>query len=617
MAFATSFAPAVTTVGLTRYHDHHLNLMVDTSEHSLEPTVDDLRVKLCYICREEEHIDSPPQPPVVWLHPCKCTLVAHKSCLLHWIKTQQREFGRSRGDLKCPQCGELYEFDGFNPRVLRIFNTVNRILSRTGRVVTACCVGTIILSSSAGIYLVCASYGAFAVREFVGPDLFQALLTSNPANWSLNAWFYLPMIPMSLIVSRTPLAKWTTSPLVPLLFPWFSTLPVSAVAHGSRSVRFGPFASRPTLWPPPPALVCALFPVVRVLYGRLRNRIVRTMVQEITPTPTQVARQREQREQREQQQQQRVQEELRRNHVRIQFRGRLHEQHQAQQPQQQQQQQEQQQMFAGPGAGLRFHFQLGDLFGFEMAHFVFDRPPAVGEPVGPGPGPGIAPAVAVADDGANGDDGRAVNNPADRQQQPHQDGPVQEPEGGPPAQAPEDQDPQQQQQQPPPEPQQQQQAEPGQGQEPPAGDEDPGAAAARAIRATGASLGRLVGGALLMPSIARVMGSILLHISHVVPLIRTIIAPLPPSIPPAPHSLGPISTLFGLLSTSQEWATSDPVWWRNTLGLGIFLVVKDGLKLLHLWLAKRELEERHIKNKSFAGIDMTGLELVERHRPKA
>jgi hypothetical protein len=143
---------------------------------------------------------------------------------------------------------------------------------------------------------------------------------------------------------------------------------------------------------------------------------------------------------------------------------------------------------------------------------------------------------------------------------------------------------------------------------------------------TGASLGRLIAGALLMPSIARVMGSVLLHISHVVPLMRTIIAPLPP-LPPLPPSLphsGPISTLVrlirgaradtvrvgyhgyvqsgsglgslflrGFLATSQEWASSDPIWyvssfsvvcisayihvftprWRNTLGLGIFLVV--------------------------------------------
>jgi hypothetical protein len=110
----------------------------------------------CYMLAHTPTPDSiqiilgPPHPPTVWTHPCKCTLVAHESCLLHWIKTQQREFGRSRGDLKCPQCGELYEFEGFNPRVLRIFNTVNRTLSRSGRIVTACCIGTVIISSGAG-----------------------------------------------------------------------------------------------------------------------------------------------------------------------------------------------------------------------------------------------------------------------------------------------------------------------------------------------------------------------------------------------------------------------------------------------------------------------------------
>lgn len=45
-----------------------------------------------------------------------------------------------------------------------------------------------------------------------------------------------------------------------------------------------------------------------------------------------------------------------------------------------------------------------------------------------------------------------------------------------------------------------------------------------------------------------------------------------------------------------------------------FLKVKDGLKILHLWLAKREIEERHIKNKSFAGIDLTELDLIERNK---
>jgi hypothetical protein len=333
------------------------------------------------------------------------------------------------------------------------------------------------------------------------------------------------------------------------------------------------------------------------------------MVQDIVPTRTQAARQRQQQQGgvqqgiREQQLRGNRQERLQQLRIQLRARQQRQQQQQQQQPQQPRPQQQQQQMHAGPGAGRRFHFQVGQLFGFEIAHFVFDRnPPAVGEPIAPGPGPGLgrAPAVAVVDNAANGGDGRAVDNVADQQQQPHRDDLVQEPERDPPALVPADQDPQEQQQQPPPEPQQQQRAEPAQAQEPvpPAVDEDDlGAVAAHAIRVTGAGLGRVIGGALIMPSIARMMGSMLLHISHVVPLIRTIIAPLPQPMLPLRASLpsGPISTLVsiirggrpdtmqvgyhggghgwlggssvgalvlrGLLATSQEWATSDPVWY--------------------------------------------------------
>ena len=593
---------------------------------------------------------GPPDPPVVWTHPCKCTLVAHEDCLLHWIKTQQRDFGRSRGELKCPQCGELYEFEGFNPRILRIFNAINRALSRSGRVVTAGCIGTIIFSSGAGelaphtlsfirpplleyelkratgIYLACASYGAFAVREFVGPDIFRALLTSNPSNWPLHAWFYLPMIPFSLIISRTPFVIWTTSPLVPLLFPWSSTLPVAAIARASgRSVQFGPFTGRLTLWPPPPALVCALFPVIRVLYSRLRDRIIGMIMHDIFPTWAQAIQQWQQQRGVQQgipEQQPRGNQQERVQHLRIQIRA-GQQQQQQQQPQQPrpQQQRQHQQLPAGARAGHRLHFQLGEFFGLEIAQVVFNHLPR-DVPIGPlGPGPGAA----------NGGDGRAVDNPAEQQQQQHRDAdaPVQAPERDPPAQAPADQDPQQQQQQqqqqeqeqqqqqqqqqPPPEPQQPQRAEPGQGgqQEPaprPARDDDEfGELAQRAIRVGGASLGRLVGGALLMPSIARVMGSVLLRISHAVPLVRTIIAPLPPPpllrMLPLPPPSGPISALVRLirggradpvqvgyqvdghgwlsgsgpgamvlrmlLATSQEWATSDPVWYVLLFPVGV------------------------------------------------
>ncbi|TFY75349.1 hypothetical protein EWM64_g8663 [Hericium alpestre] len=61
---------------------------------------------------------------------------------------------------------------------------------------------------------------------------------------------------------------------------------------------------------------------------------------------------------------------------------------------------------------------------------------------------------------------------------------------------------------------------------------------------------------------------------------------------------------------SRLWLESDPVWWRNLLGLGVFIVAKDCVKLLHLWLAKQELESRHVKNRSFAGVDVSGLDLI-------
>jgi len=128
------------------------------------------------------------------------------------------------------------------------------------------------------------AYGAFALHEFVGPDIFRALLMSSPSNWPLHAWFYLPMIPFSLIISCMPLVIWTISPLILLLFLWPSTFPISTHGGSSRSARFSLFASCQSLWPPPTVLVCALFPIVCILYGHLHDHIVRRMVQDIVLT---------------------------------------------------------------------------------------------------------------------------------------------------------------------------------------------------------------------------------------------------------------------------------------------------------------------------------------------
>ena len=39
--------------------------------------------------------------------------------------------------------------------------------------------------------------------------------------------------------------------------------------------------------------------------------------------------------------------------------------------------------------------------------------------------------------------------------------------------------------------------------------------------------------------------------------------------------------------------------------------VKDCAHLLHLWLTKRELESRRVKNRSFAGVDIKELDLIK------
>jgi len=433
------------------------------------------------------------------------------------------------------------------------------------------------------------------VREFLGPDMFRALLTANPTRWPLHAWVHLPFIPFSLIASRTPYLLFT-SPLISLLYPWPTSTPIaSQVARGSNSALRLVHPMRLPMWPPSPALVCALFPFVRVLYQRLRARVTRALVQDYIPGPQ--AAQQQQRQQQDQQQQRQEerlrqlrqlgrQEQLRR--------GWLQPQQQRQQPQPQEQpNQEQQQRQERHELEQRFQFRVGGEFRLEFTHFINARVPrAAADPPGPAPVAGPAENVAV--------------------QQPQQPAQEEQPHADPELQQQNLPDPQEQQPEEQPQPLRQEQEQPQEGQRGEQGerqqqeqrqeraiqawgDDD---FAAIAARVTGAGLGRLVGGALVMPTIARMMGAMLLHLSHVVPLVRIIIAPrlraAPPTTAAAVGSLvglwgpaGSVGRLFGgagnpdgpgveggwsvaglgakllseFLSTSQEWAAGDPVWY--------------------------------------------------------
>jgi len=139
----------------------------------------------------------------------------------------------------------------------------------------------------------------------------------------------------------------------------------------------------------------------------------------------------------------------------------------------------------------------------------------------------------------------------------------------------------------------------------------------------------LIGGALLIPAISNVMGSILLRLSKRSNILRHLLAVRPPlgGVHPPPlgtytnanwetmgyfkqFKLGLQLVLGSFWGGTATWQMADPVWWRNSIGLGLFVVAKDCIHLFHLWLVKRELETRRVKSRNFSGVDIKELDLI-------
>ncbi|KAF9784660.1 hypothetical protein BJ322DRAFT_1124980 [Thelephora terrestris] len=450
------------------------------------PTVDDLRVKMCYICREEERYDVPTQAKTKWTHPCQCTLIAHESCLLHWIQSSQENQTRAEKAYKCPQCGADYEIESDNPLLLRILNKLNQVLTRTGKITTLVGIGTTVFAFGTCIYLLCTSYGAWAVREFLGQEMFDLILTEDPTNWPWHAYLNLPLIPFSLILARSSLWKSAVSPMVPLFLAWPTTLPI-------RDKRLDPqmwlgiqrkvssVHPLPSLlsWPPAPIVATVFFPLVQNLY---RNLFARFHCWVLNSEPS-----------------------------------------------------------SEPPPPI-FPWRLEIRFGQD------------------------------AGDAANGE-AREGENRADEQQNGD-------------------------------------------------GNQDPVAAAERLQSLSSASAGRYIGGALLVPRISSLMGSLLLRLSKRSDLLRKFLATRPPLKDRLDgFSIGEVGSFSDvgqavktavkvMIGGTRTWTEADPVWWRNSVGLGVFIVVKDCVSLLHLYLTKREIQTRRVKNKSFKGIDVRELDLI-------
>ncbi|KAM6493308.1 hypothetical protein JOM56_011442 [Amanita muscaria] len=569
------------------------------------PTVEDLRVKLCYICREEELYDDRSDPPTPWTHPCQCTLVAHEACLLKWIQTSQGTSARAAvNSLKCPQCGAQYELESKHPVLLKFLATGNKALQQLGRLFTLFGVATFVGVVSSGVYIIMTGYGAWALKKFIGKEMFDLLLTADPANWPYAAYFNLPLMSISLVLSR--LQNTSSIPaIIPILLLWPPSPPVKVRQQllqeywtnpsNARRLAMSALPAPAIAWPPSPFAVGLFFiplarNLYRILYAKLALWVLGAKAASLLPSSAM---------------------RMRRNVANVRRNGNGGHEEREQQQQQHAGQGHQNQQ----GEGVRQVVWQWNIFPL-MVRIRAN----VGE--------------VIQQEGDNNDN--APNGNAQQAQEPN--GPVVADPNANNANAPEE--------------------------------GNPAVAAAvieaaeQQIEVNTTSLGRQIGGALLIPAISSWMGSILLRLSWHSGLLRDFLAIkhtamasgggtgggwwnigswssmmggnaggmpggmlLFPSLPPPPLGQWSYSSWEGLSPWDQvklalkltlqsawggtrTWAESDPVWWRNSIGLGLFVVARDCLQLLHLWLTKRELETRRVKNRDFAGVDVDELDLI-------
>lgn len=109
---------------------------------------------------------------------------------------------------------------------------------------------------------------------------FDLILTEDPANWPWHAWLNLPMIPWSLILSRTSLWRGAVSPIVPLFLAWPTTLPVRGKRLDPQTWlgiqrATSPVYPFPSLisWPPAPIVATIFLPFIQNMYRNLFSRL--------------------------------------------------------------------------------------------------------------------------------------------------------------------------------------------------------------------------------------------------------------------------------------------------------------------------------------------------------
>jgi len=252
-----------------------------------QPPDDDTRK--CWICFEDETEDTPESSR--WISPCPCALTAHEACLLDWIADMERPSGSrataTKAEIRCPQCKSEIHLSRPRDQVVNAVGALEQIKSRLllPTVLAGVGYGALLVFSHHGAHSIRMIFGAADAEAMLAPrlrpsPLEQAALKSFPniagpllRNWrGLRMEAGLPLIPLSLIASRTTLAD-AILPVLPILF--FATNP------GSRDTLTSGY------WPPSAALTLVTLPYLRGIYDEYLERVwaphERRWIREVQP----------------------------------------------------------------------------------------------------------------------------------------------------------------------------------------------------------------------------------------------------------------------------------------------------------------------------------------------
>lgn len=133
-------------------------------------TVCDIKNRTCWICSDGDEGDARPDTVRRWVHPCKCSLIAHESCLLTWIRSR-RASGTPDPNrvITCPQCSYPYTIVETKPAVLKLFEAGDGVLRSLVPIGGAAVLG-------GGILIAATAYGCTAIRLWMGEPATRRLL---------------------------------------------------------------------------------------------------------------------------------------------------------------------------------------------------------------------------------------------------------------------------------------------------------------------------------------------------------------------------------------------------------------------------------------------------------